>query len=98
MPATLTPLPEGALLLRAGPEHFSIEDKDPHTFSAAVVVKDGVAEIQGASGVMHSMADVREVLEQIKMETGASLLCSERATGKKVSIRHGTMPYLRTHS
>jgi hypothetical protein len=86
MPATLSLLPEGALLLRAGPEHFSIEDKDPYTFTAVVVIKDGVAEIQGASGVMHSMADVREVLEQIKMETGAIRIRWERSTGKKVSI------------
>jgi hypothetical protein len=48
MPASLTPLPEGALLLRAGPKHFSAENKDPYTLSAVVVVKDGVAEIQGA--------------------------------------------------
>jgi hypothetical protein len=86
MPASLTPLPEGALLLRAGPKHFSAENKDPYTLSAVVVVKDGVAEIQGASGTMQDMTDVREVLEQIKLETGADQIRWERSTGKKVSI------------
>jgi len=85
MPASLTPLPEGALLLRAGPKHFSTENKDPYTLSAVVVVKDGVAEIQGASGVVN-LADVRETLEQIKLETGAERIRWERSTGKKVSI------------
>jgi hypothetical protein len=85
MPITLQHLPEGALLLRAGPDHFSAEDKDPYIFSAVVIVTDGVAEIQGASGNI-TLADVREVLEQIKMETGASRIRWERSTGKKVSI------------
>jgi len=85
MPASLTPLPEGALLLRAGPKHFSAENKDPYTLSAVVIVKDGVAEIQGASGVVN-LADVRETLEQIKLETGAERIRWERSTGKKVSI------------
>lgn len=85
MPATLTPLPEGALLLRAGPKHFGTQDRDPYTFSAVVVVKDRVAEIQGACGTIN-LADVRETLEQIKMETGANQIRWERANGKKVSI------------
>ena len=85
MPASLTPLPEGALLLRAGPKHFSAENKDPYTLSAVVIVKDGVAEIQGASGVMN-LADVRETLEQIKLETGADQIRWERATGKEVTV------------
>ncbi len=85
MPASLTPLPEGALLLRAGPKHFSAEAKDPYTLSAVVIVKDGVAEIQGASGVVN-LADVRETLEQIKLETGTDQIRWERATGKEVTV------------
>jgi hypothetical protein len=35
---------------------------------------------------MQDMTDVREVLEQIKLETGADQIRWERSTGKKVSI------------
>jgi hypothetical protein len=84
MPITLQHLPEGALLLRAGPDHFSAEDKDPYIFSAVVIVTDGVAEIQGASGNI-TLADVRKTLDAIKSETGADQIRWERANGKKVN-------------
>jgi hypothetical protein len=47
MPITLTPI---AYLLRGGPEHHSVEDKDPYIASGVVTVVANVAYVSGACG------------------------------------------------
>lgn len=82
MPATLTPI---AWLLRAGPEHHSVKHRDPYTASGVVRLTDETAEVIGVCGTMQ-IADIREALEQIKLETGARYVVWERANGKKIRV------------
>jgi hypothetical protein len=82
MPVTLTPI---AYLMRGGPEHFSASNKDQYTISGVITVVDDTAFITGVSG-KGKVAEIREGLEQIKMELGVQHVVWKRANGKEVSI------------
>jgi hypothetical protein len=82
MPITLTPI---AYLLRGGPEHHSVEDKDPYIASGVVTVVANVAYVSGACGEM-PRAETLKAIRQIKKELGVSKVVWDRANGKRVEV------------
>lgn len=68
-------------VVRAGPNFKNYGDE--YDFSCTVTIVDGVAFVQGASGNMPSPSVVKQFIKKL-YSFGASSVCWERSTGKKV--------------